>query len=216
MQEKHFTQKSFTFFTINYVIGVGFLTTIGSIAKFNYFGYLVIFIAATVVFGISLVFSRLSNSFKEHYGGSYTFAKHINTGQSLVFTNRIIESKAVRNFSFFVGWNQFIQTPILSAISPLFLASTLIGLLNPDSQHYQLYVWLIRAFALLFFIFLTFISTIGLKSSKNIIYYASLVKWFVLLLGLLILIYSISAHNDFSTNLIKFKENQAKTKSHLN
>ncbi|WP_406614474.1 hypothetical protein ACJA23_01085 [Mycoplasma corogypsi] len=130
---KHFSQKSFTFFTINFIVGLGFLTTLATVANFGFYGYLIILLAAIVVFGISLVFSRLANNFKEHYGGSYQFARHlddkITTGtihDKVEFNNikeRISHHK-YRLLSFFIGWNQFLQSPILSSIAPLFIADT--------------------------------------------------------------------------------------------
>ncbi|VEU70566.1 amino acid permease [Mycoplasmopsis glycophila] len=211
MKGKHFTQKSFTLFTINYVIGVGFLTTIASFLNFNYWGYLVILIAALVIFGISLVFSRLSNSFKEHYGGSYTFAKHIDEHYHEEHKHKTkVKNKLISYFSFFVGWNQFIQTPILSSISPLFLASTIIHFLPSDLAYYNVWVWVIRTLALSFFILLIFISTIGLKSSKKFIYYASFVKWFILFIGLEVLIITVIVNNQYQINFDNFQLQEAK------
>ncbi|WP_036451879.1 amino acid permease [Mycoplasma buteonis] len=201
--EKHFTEKSFTFFTINYVVGVGFLTTIGSLVLFNYWSYLIIALAGFVIFAVSLLFSRLANNFKEHYGGSYTFAKHINDGNLTP-----LQAKVARYFSFFVGWNQFLQAPILSSVSPLFLASTIISLIDKNIENYNVYVWVIRVLSLLFFVFLIFLSTIGLKTNKKIILITSSIKWFTVLLGIGILVYSVISTPQYSANLMQFKSHE--------
>ncbi|WP_426460972.1 amino acid permease [Mycoplasma hafezii] len=202
---KHFTQKSFTFFTINYVIGVGFLTTIGTLVQFSLWGYLIILLSAFVIFAVSLVFSRLADNFKENYGGSYAFVRHLDNDNK---TDR--QRKIFNNFSFFVGWNQFVQNPILSSVSPLFLASAIIGLFPQDTPNYLTYVWITRILSLLFFIFLIFLSTIGLKTNKKIILVTSTVKWFALLMGIGILVYSVITDNRFDENFTEFARNGSK------
>ncbi|QGZ97697.1 amino acid permease [Mycoplasma sp. NEAQ87857] len=195
---KHFTQRSFTFFTINFIVGLGFLTTISTVAGFGLWGYLIILIAGMAVFGVSLVFSRLSNAFKEHYGGSYAFAKHFNESYG--------QSKKTKFFAFFVGWNQFIQNPIISSVSPLFLANVITGLLDPNQPNYTLFLWITRVGALIFFIVLILLSTIGLKVNKRIIWSVSTIKWFVLLIGIFILLYEVTTHQQYDQNIMNHKK----------
>ncbi|WAM01142.1 hypothetical protein NWE60_00365 [Mycoplasmopsis felis] len=77
MKNKHFTEKSFTFLTINFIVGLGFLTTITEIFNLGLWGYLVIGLSLLTVCGTALVFSRMGNAFKDHYGGSYSYVRHL-------------------------------------------------------------------------------------------------------------------------------------------
>ncbi|MCU9934134.1 hypothetical protein NWE61_03020 [Mycoplasmopsis felis] len=128
MKNKHFTEKSFTFLTINFIVGLGFLTTITEIFNLGLWGYLVIGLSLLTVCGTALVFSRMGNAFKDHYGGSYSYVRHLD---KTLFEEELpnfskwerIKRKLIHNFCFYVGWNQFLQSPVLSSISPLFLAS---------------------------------------------------------------------------------------------
>ncbi|MFV8468315.1 APC family permease [Mycoplasma sp. B6188] len=191
--EKQFTEKSFTFFTINFVIGVGFITTISQVLKISYWGYLVLLLAGFCVFGIALAYSRLANTYNDHYGGSYSFARHIDDE---VAKNKATRSKNkfLDNLVFFVGWNQFIQMPLLSAIAPLFLVDA-IELIIPDRDQfpqYDLVMWITRGASIVLFIIIIAISTIGLKTNKKIILIASSFKWFILLLALIIMMVAVA------------------------
>ena len=84
---KNFNERSFTLFTINYIVGFGFISTIISLIQLNLFGIIAIVATAFITFGAALVFSRLTNNFKNEYGGSYAYTKKLNNN----------------NFSFFVG-----------------------------------------------------------------------------------------------------------------
>lgn len=165
---KNFNEKSFTLFTINYIVGFGFISTIVSLVNLNLFGIITVVATTLITFGVSLVFSRLTNNFKNEYGGSYNYTKKLNN----------------KNFSFFVGWNQYIQGPILASTSPLFLA-TAAGYLTNDSN----LIWIIRAVSIGFFILLVLISTMGLKLNKYVILASGTVKWLILLVAFIIVIY---------------------------
>ena len=152
---KNFNEKSFTYFTINYIVGFGFLTTIISLVKLNVFGIIVLLTTGFITFAVSLVYSRLTNCFKEDYGGTYSYSKRLNN----------------KSFSFFLGWNQYIQGPILASTAPLFLADAA-SFLTSDEQ----IIWIIRLVSILFFILLVIVSTFGLKLNKKIILISAIVK----------------------------------------
>lgn len=54
---KNFNEKSFTLFTINYIVGFGFITTITSLVQLNLFGIIAIIATAFITLGAALVFS---------------------------------------------------------------------------------------------------------------------------------------------------------------
>ncbi|VEU63681.1 amino acid permease [Mycoplasmopsis bovirhinis] len=201
---KHFTAKTFTLFTINFIVGLGFITTITSVLNLGYWGYIVIVLSLLTVLGTSLVFSRLSNVYSEQYGGSYAFARNIDDdivnhtysmkkNWKLSFKQRFKKSFK-RNFIFFIGWNQFIQTPILSSISPLLLSRIIEDILNPQTPNLELIIWIIRSLAVILFGVLIIISTFGLKLSKKVILVSSILKWFVLGIGLILIMSQITGN----------------------
>lgn len=87
MSNQKFSEKQFVFFTLNYIMGFGFITTISSLISLRYFGIIIFALTAIITFAVALVFSRLGNIYKNEYGGSYLYAKK-------VFKKR---------FSFFIG-----------------------------------------------------------------------------------------------------------------
>lgn len=178
--KKNFNERSFTLFTINYIIGFGFITTIMSLIKLNLFGIIVIAITAIITLGVSLVFARLVNHYPNEYGGSYAYAKKLNN----------------KHFSFFMGWNQYIQGPILASTAPLFLA-TAASYLTSDNT----ILWIIRGLSITLFIGLVLISTLGLKLNKYIILSSAIVKWIILLSAFIISIYIAASTNNFASNL---------------
>ncbi|AMD81169.1 amino acid permease [Mycoplasmopsis canis PG 14] len=202
--EKHFSAKTFTLFTINFIVGLGFITTITSVLELGYWGYLVIILSLFTVLGTSLVFSRLSNVYSDHYGGSYAFARNIDddiaknnysmlVNSSLRLRSRIKKS-FLRNFIYLVGWNQFIQSPILSSISPLLLSKVIEDILDPNTHNLETILWVIRFLAVLLFSFLIVISTFGLKLSTKVIFATSIIKWAVLAVGIILIMTQISAN----------------------
>ncbi|WLP85320.1 APC family permease [Mycoplasma seminis] len=191
--QKQFTERSFTFFTINFVIGVGFITTISTVLQISYWGYLVLILAAFCVFGITLVYSRLANTYNDHYGGSYSFARHLDDDVARGHSKRS-KKRGLDNLIFFVGWNQFIQTPLLAAVAPLFLADA-VQIALPDRSvfpQYDLVLWITRGVSIALFIAIIAISTIGLKTNKKIILFASGFKWFILLLAIGIMVFAVA------------------------
>lgn len=181
---KNFNAKSFSLFTINYIVGFGFITTISSLIKINIFGIIAFLVSAFIAFCVALVFSKLANNFSEEYGGSYSYAKKLNN----------------KNFSFFIGWNQYIQGPILNSTAPLFLSQII-----EDFFSDQTTIWIIRAVSVLVFILLVLISTFGFKTNKWVILFSGIVKWIILTTGFFLSIYLSTIDNNF---LSVFKNNK--------
>ncbi|WP_117275065.1 APC family permease [Mycoplasmopsis edwardii] len=217
---KHFTAKSFTFFTINFIVGLGFISTITTVLKLGYWGYLVIALSLLTVLGTSLVFSRLSNKYSDHYGGSYAFARNIdddiaNNTYSMEYnskqnTSTRTKKSFLRNFIFFIGWNQFIQSPILSSISPLLLSSVIEGILGENVPNKLAILWIIRTLSVVIFALLIIISTLGLKLSTKVIFATSIVKWSILAIGIVLIMTQISL-DGYSQSLEATKNISAKT-----
>lgn len=184
-KSKRMSQKQFILFTINYIVGFGFIATISGVINLGTYGLIVLFVTALITFTVALVFSKLASSYPDNYGGSYHYA-------------RVAFNKTT---SFFVGWNQFIQGPILAATAPLFLASAF----NYVSGITDEALLGIRIGSILFFIFLVLISTLGLHLNKIIIFLSALVKWIVLILGIGIALYFTVIENAYATNFITSK-----------
>ncbi|MGZ9755879.1 APC family permease [Mycoplasma sp. 394] len=192
--KKHFSEKSFTFFTINFIVGLGFLTTFSEILNIGFYGYLVIALCLLTMTGTALVFARLGNAFKEHYGGSYAYARHLDS--TLFEEQSNVENKwykfkkgFVKNFCYFIGWNQFLQSPVLSSVSPLFLAQTFELVIPKTISNYITIIWIIRVIAFIFFGALILISTKGLSLNTKVVFLTSAVKWAFLLIGFVNLVY---------------------------
>lgn len=179
--KKNFNEKSFTLFTINYIVGFGFITTITSLVQLNIFGIIAIVATAFITFGATLVFSRLTNNYKNEYGGSYAYAKKLKN----------------KNFSFFVGWNQYIQGPILASTSPLFLATAASYLTNNSTI-----LLVIRVVSIVIFLVLVLVTTFGLKLNKYIILMSAIIKWLILLVALIITIYFVVSQMKNNSNVI--------------
>ncbi|VEU59048.1 amino acid permease [Mycoplasmopsis gallinacea] len=180
---KAFSEKNFIFFTINFIVGFGFVSTILTITNLKALGLLTILLTSFITLGIVLVFSRLAAVYSEEYGGSYYYAKKIG------------DSKAKKLFAFWVGWSQFMQGPILSAAGPLFLA-TAISVVTDN----QMVISIVRGISFLFYILLMFISTFGLKLSTKVIYLSAIIKWTIIFLALLLSVYLAFKNPSYSTN----------------
>lgn len=181
-----FNQKSFTLFTINYIVGFGFISTIISLMQLSLFAIIVLVSTIIISFAVSLVFSRLANNFVGEYGGTYAYSKKLNN----------------KRFSFFLGWNQYMQGPILASSSPLFLADAASYFTTDNTI-----LWVIRAFSILFFISLVLVSTFGLKVNKKVIFMAGIIKWTILLLALILTIYLANIENNFGNSFANSKIN---------
>lgn len=170
MNKTNFSSKlsswQFSLFLVNYVAGFGFVTTISGVVQLGPFGLITLGLTAFIAFAVVLVFSRLSSSFPHNFGGSYNYAK-------VAF--------GTNSTSFFLGWNQFIRSPILSAVSPLFLADALNILVTDDRALLG-----IRIGSIVFFGILILVSTLGLKLNKKLIFATGLIKWLVIFLGIII------------------------------
>lgn len=183
---QNFNQKSFTLFTINYIVGFGFIATITSLIQLSLFGLIVLAATIIISFGVCLVFSRLTNVFKNEYGGTYAYSKKLNNKQ----------------FSFFLGWNQYIQGPILASSSPLFLADAASYLTDDVTT-----LWIIRVASIVFFIILVLVSTFGIRLNKWVILVTGAFKWVILFLALVLTIYLVNIENNFANNVVDTKIN---------
>lgn len=185
MNNQKFSEKQFIFFTLNYIMGFGFIATISSVISTGWFGILIFALTSLITLSVALVFSRLGNIYSKEYGGSYLYAK-----------------KAFnKNFAFFQGWNQFIQGPILAASSPLFIASA-VQIITEDETT----LWIVRGASILIFIVLVLVSTLGIQTSKKVIFTSSIIKWTILLFGVGTAIVLSIKDLSFETNLNNTKE----------
>lgn len=75
--KKYLSAKYFAFFTINFIVGFGFIATIFNVLEKKVYGFVVLAAASFIAFGVLLVFSRLSDTYKETYGGSYAYSKDL-------------------------------------------------------------------------------------------------------------------------------------------
>ncbi|TDV24383.1 amino acid/polyamine/organocation transporter (APC superfamily) [Mycoplasmopsis mustelae] len=199
--KKHFNERTFTFFTINFIVGLGFLTTISEVVDTGLWGYLIIGLCILTVTGTGLVFSRMGNAFKDHYGGSYSYARHLDSTlfeeQNPNEPRKIkLKKQIIKSFCYFVGWNQFLQSPVLSSISPLFLSTTFELVIPKEVNNFYTIIWTIRITAFVFFGALILVSTKGLNVNTKIIYMTSLVKWAFLGIGLFILLFNVISKSD--------------------
>ncbi|WP_052663432.1 APC family permease [[Mycoplasma] testudinis] len=160
--------RQFSLFVVNYIIGFGFIATISGVINLGPFGLVVILLTSVITLGVAFSFSRLATEFPDNYGGSYYYAK----------------KTFGRKASFFVGWNQFIQGPILAATAPLFLASALITIPQIDASNAARIG--VQVGSIVFFGILVLISTLGLKLNKYLILATAIVKWIILLMGIVI------------------------------
>ncbi|VEU70579.1 APC family permease [Mycoplasmopsis glycophila] len=181
--KKAFNQKSFIFFTINFIVGFGFVSTILTITNLKALGLVTILLTSFITLGIVLVFSKLASIYSEEYGGSYYYAKKIG------------DSKSSKLFAFWAGWSQFMQGPILSAAGPLFLA-TAISVITDN----QTVISIVRAISFLFYILLMFISTLGLRLSTKIIWISAIIKWSTIFLALILSLYLAFKNPSYNTN----------------
>ncbi|WP_027119418.1 APC family permease [[Mycoplasma] testudinis] len=182
VKDNKLTGKQFSLFVVNHIVGFGFIATISGVINLGQYGLIVIVLTSLITLGVALCFSRLAAKFPGSYGGSYHYAKQAYG----------------RKAAFFVGWNQFIQGPILDATAPLFLASalTIVDVVRENPQA----VIGIRVGSVLFFIALVFISTIGIRVSKHLIFLSALVKWLVLALGIVIALILSIREGAYTTN----------------
>ncbi|AKA49718.1 hypothetical protein VO56_00235 [Mycoplasmopsis gallinacea] len=183
--KKKFNSISLAALLVNYMVGFGFIATIMKIVNLGPWGILVISLTLFVAIATALVFTRLSNNFHEEDGGSMYFAKQ--TGKE--------------SFAFYIGFNQYAQYPLFSASGPLFLVTAAETLTSNN-----IVLWIVRIFSIMFFIFLAFVSTSKLKTSKFIIFGAAIVKWIILFIGFSILLYLATKFNYYSYNFTHYQD----------
>lgn len=176
-----FSQKQFLPFVVNYIVGFGFVATISGVIGAGLWGILMFVLTTLITLAASLAYSRLGAAFQGEYGGSYLYAKRA----------------FGRTMSFFQGWNQFIQGPILAATAPLFIADA-IGSVYPGDDNVNL---AISAASIAFFLLLVVISTFGIALNKKIIFATSAIKWIVLVLGVGLALYLCAVDSAYAQNL---------------
>lgn len=173
--------RTFLLFSINYIVGFGFIQTTNKIINIGWAGSLVIVAGALIAFSVALVFARGAKNFDET-GGSYVYAK-----------------KAFgKKMTFFQGWNQYIQSPLAGAAAPLFLYSILKDYWTQDwgQEKWSLMVLSFALFALI--ILSTFM---GFKKSSKFILVAASVKWIILFLTFGAAIYMFATNSYFVENM---------------
>lgn len=163
-----FNDKQFILFSLNWIVGFGFLAALTTVVSSGAWGFLSFVIATFVAWGILLVFTRGLSQFPNNQAGSYGFFK-------LAFGKWP---------SFFVGWNQLSVVILLSAPSPLFLISIL--KLIDDAPEKIIYYQLI---SLSLFILMNIVGALGLKLSKLAIFFMMFIKWGIILLGFVFVAY---------------------------
>ena len=192
--KKELTSKQFAFMMFNYVVGFGFLTTIGTVIKLGSWGILVFFATAFIAFGVMLTFSRLSAYAPETKGASYGYAK-------LAFDEK---KKLGKSMIFMQGWNQYMQGPILGVTAPLFLESIL-----KDAWPDQWVVWKILSIAI--FVLFIALSLFRFKKVFKIISFIASIKWVIIALAFILSIYLSARHEGFSHNWLSSDKATAST-----
>lgn len=212
--KKYLSAKYFAFFTINFVVGFGFIATIFNVLEKKVYGFVVLAAASFIAFGVLLVFSRLSDTYKETYGGSYAYSKDLmyeidSKGNRVLGTKK--SHQVYKHLTFFTGWTQFIQGPILSATSPIFLVAILEPFFrNSDGTSNEVTINIIRGVSFLVYIILILITTFGLRINRWVVLAAASVKWLILLFSLILGVYLIAQENIYSSNLTLTKSDEEK------
>ncbi|WP_051616762.1 APC family permease [Mycoplasmopsis sturni] len=191
---KLLTSRQFRYFSINMIVGFGLISTVLSVSNLGGWGFLIILITGFMTMSTGFVFSRLAQKYSETYGGSYAYAREI-----AYKTKRGKRFK--RNFQFFVGWNQFIQGPILSATTPLFLTGAATVFTQDTTT-----INIVRIASFVFYIILVLISTFGLKVNKKVILASAIIKWSTLMLSVFLLLYLAISDNYFIQNIVYTKD----------
>ncbi|TCG12119.1 APC family permease [Mycoplasma todarodis] len=180
MTEKNtMSKKKFYLFSLNYIMGFGFIATIGKIMELHALGLVAFMITSFVVLCVALAFSRAADAYPDALGGSYYYAK----------------KSGGRHGGFYQGWTQYIQGPILSITAPLFLAAILKEI---DPSRAILYDFL----SVGIFILITVITTFGYKVSLKFIAISSILKWIVLTVSVGAIIYLAAHDNAFHSNWV--------------
>lgn len=217
--KKYLSAKYFAFFTINFVVGFGFIATIFNVLEKKVYGFVVLAAASFIAFGVLLVFSRLSDTYKETYGGSYAYSKDLmyeidSKGNRVLGTKK--SHQVYKHLTFFTGWTQFIQGPILSATSPIFLVAILEPFFrNSDGTSNEVTINIIRGVSFLVYIILILITTFGLRINRWVVLAAASVKWLILLFSLILGVYLIAQGNIYSSNLTLTKSDEEKISFYL-
>ncbi|WP_406614472.1 amino acid permease [Mycoplasma corogypsi] len=74
-------------------------------------------------------------------------------------------------------------------------------MVSKNNSHYKTIEWAIRITSLVFFLAIVFLSTIGLKTNKIVIMIFGILKWLILVIGVLILVYIVSTNNQYQANI---------------
>ncbi|WP_159226088.1 APC family permease [Mycoplasmoides pneumoniae] len=181
---QQFSEKQFIAFAFNYVAGFGFISVVLTMFKLGPFSYLILGLAALGILGVMLSFSRLSIICgSKAYGGSYLIAKKALGAKTIT----------ARFFTFLSGWNVSLTGPFNGLIVPAVLVLSFADIKAVKDNNGALIGLLVGGFVL--FGALNFISLFGLKMNKNAILFFAIVKWVVVLGGLILGIYLIGTNH---------------------
>ncbi|UVD81897.1 APC family permease [Mycoplasma iguanae] len=177
--DARFTEKQFFAFSLNFVVGFGFIATIGDIVSLGAWGMIVFAITAFAAMGTSLAFARVSERYPNELGGSYGYAK------------KAYKSKIA---AFLQGWNVLSQVVVGSNNTPLFIGALLSYFDPARSNIYNL-------ISLGVFIFIIFLVTLGLRLSKWLVFLSSSVKWLTIITGMVLVIILAAKDGNFVDNI---------------
>lgn len=170
----------FICFGFNWIVGFGFIVALSKTVSLGVWSLLAFAISAFVAFATMSVFARATQNYPNVEGGSYGYTK-------LAFGKRM---------AFFQGWNQISHIFLLSATAPLFLAE-LLQLLDNTPEH-QIYY---QIGSVILFISVTLITVFSLRVSKKFIFIFGAIKYVIILIGTILVIYYCIANNDFANNM---------------
>ncbi|UWD34336.1 APC family permease [Mesomycoplasma molare] len=176
-----FSEKQFVLFGLNYIVGFGFIATISGVIAKGLWGMLIFVLTAFISMAVMLAFARGSQFFSNEVGGTYVYARKT--------------FKKHKWFLFLQGWNQFAQVPLFSATTPLFFSTLLSEFDKGNQLIYQI------ASVSIFMIFII-ISALGLKLSKWFVFFAAIIKWITIALGLAIVTYYSFMNFNFSNSFV--------------
>ncbi|CAM9156219.1 APC family permease [Mycoplasma marinum] len=171
------SKRKFYLFSLNYIIGFGFIATIGKIINLQALGLLAFMLTSFIALCVALAFSRATDEYPDAMGGSYYYGK----------------KSGGKHAGFYQGWTQYIQGPVLSVTAPLFLS---VILKTIDPHHSLLY----DLISVGIFILITVITTFGYKISLKFIVVAAVLKWLVLITSVIAVIYLATKDGAFHSN----------------
>lgn len=178
-----FSYLQFILFSLNFIVGFGFVATLSRLSNTGPYSILSLAIATVIAFGSILVFSRLSQQFPDAKGGVFGYSQLLNK----------------KHFNFFAGWNQISQIFFSSALAPLFLSKSLKSL---DLASGNEFLYIVLSMAL--FIVVTLLPILGLRLSKWMVFGFMTVKWLTYAVGILLVFASMVQDLHYSENFSNF------------